>query len=126
MTLTAIKKAKHRAMNNDHDFHLAAFLYRGKSLVRIGINTDKTHPQFQRVYSNGEENYSLHAEMDVLRFAKPGDSIFVMRWDKSGERTMAKPCAHCQRYLHQAGINDVTYSDWDGKLVSLSSAINSK
>ena len=119
MTAGVISRAKEMALNNDHKFHVAAALYRRKSLLRIGVNTDKTHPQFHRTYSNGDDGYTLHAEMDVVRFAKPGDRVFVLRWDKSGERTMAKPCPHCMRYLYQAGIREVHYSDWDGKICIL-------
>lgn len=119
MTAAAISRAKKKALNNDHKFHVAAALYRGKSLIRIGVNTDKTHPQFHRVYKNGEEGYSLHAEMDVARFAKPGDKVFVMRWDKSGERTMAKPCSHCMKYLAKVGVEFVIYSDWNGDFVKM-------
>jgi len=119
MTKSAIKKIKERALNNDHAFHVGAALYRKKNLLRIGVNAEKTHPGFKRVYKNGQEGYCLHAEMDVLRFAKPGDRIIVMRWSALGERTMAKPCTHCQEFILEAGITDVTYSDWDGSMKSL-------
>ena len=53
-------------------------------------------------------------EMDVLRFAVPGDRITVMRFLKSGKLSMAKPCQHCEKFLREAGIERITYSDWDG------------
>lgn len=118
MTLSLMSKAKCVAMNNGGPFHLAAILWRGKSIVRIGTNQDKTHPAFHRKYKNGDA-HNLHAEMDVLRFAKPGDTIVVMRWSARGELTMAKPCPHCQKFIRAAGIAEVTYSDWDGEMKNL-------
>ena len=118
MTLGLLTKAKCVAMNNGGPFHLAALLWRGKGLVRIGTNQDKTHPSFQRRYKNGEA-HNLHAEMDVLRFAKPGDTITVMRWSARGQLTMAKPCPHCQAFIKQAGITQVVYSDWDGNMQTM-------
>jgi len=107
-------KAKEIAMNNGEEFHVVAVLYRGRSIVRFGTNSSKTHPKFGRTYKNGDEGHCLHAEMDVLRFAHPGDRITVMRFLKSGALSMAKPCEHCERFLREAGIEKVTYSDWDG------------
>jgi deoxycytidylate deaminase len=118
MTLSLITKAKCVAMNNGEPFHLAAMLWRGKSLVRIGTNQEKTHPYFHRKYKNGSA-HNLHAEMDVLRFAKPGDTIVVMRWSAKGELTMAKPCPYCHKFIKEAGITEVTYSDWDGEMKTL-------
>lgn len=118
MTLSLMTKAKCVAMNNGGPFHLAAILWRGKSMVRIGTNQDKTHPAFHRKYKNGSA-HNLHAEMDVLRFAKPGDTIVVMRWSAKGELTMAKPCPHCQGFIKEAGISEVTYSDWDGEMQTM-------
>jgi deoxycytidylate deaminase len=121
MTLALMTKAKCVAMNNGGPFHLAALLWRGKSLIRIGTNQEKTHPHFQRKYKNGSA-HNLHAEMDVLRFAKPGDTIVVMRWSARGELTMAKPCKHCQEYIRKAGISEVTYSDWNGEMQTMEEA----
>jgi deoxycytidylate deaminase len=118
MTLGLMSKAKCVAMNNGGPFHLAALLWRGKSLIKIGTNQEKTHPFFKRTYKNGSAN-NLHAEMDVLRFAKPGDTIVVMRWSALGNLTMAKPCQHCEKFIREAGIVEVTYSDWDGNMQSM-------
>ena len=111
-------KAKNIAMNNNEPFHLIAILRRGKHVVKVGTNSKKTHPAFERTYKNGEKGYHLHAEMDVLRFAKPGDNLEVLRWNAMGELKMAFPCEYCQKAIKDAKINKVTYSDWDGKMIS--------
>lgn len=101
-------------MANNKDFHLAAILIRGKSVIKIGANSVKTNPRYGRKYKNGDKAYCLHAETNVLRFARPGDHITVMRWGARGELTMAKPCRWCLQYIQRAGIKKVTYSDWNG------------
>jgi len=110
-----IEKAKKIGFNNGHAFHLAAILFRGKDIIKIGTNSTKTHPKYHRVYSNGDEGSHLHAEMSVLRFSKPGDVITVMRWNSKGELTMSMPCTYCQEFIKDAGIKTVIYSNWDGK-----------
>jgi deoxycytidylate deaminase len=58
----------------------------------------------------------MHAEMNVLRFAQPGDEIEVIRFKKrSYERTMARPCVLCIEALQNAGITKVRYTNWNGE-----------
>jgi deoxycytidylate deaminase len=109
------QKARELAMNNGRDFHLAAVLFRNNHVVRIGTNSSKTHPRFRRTHKNGQESSHLHAEMDVLRFAKPGDTLLVIRFSARGQVTMAKPCEHCQKHIRDAGITKVRYTDWNGE-----------
>lgn len=95
-------------------FHLAAILWRGKSPIRVGTNHAKTHPKFGRKYKDGTYKHHLHAEMDVLRFARPGDRLEVMRWRADGQLTMSKPCQWCMFHIQRCGISEVRYTDWDG------------
>ncbi len=108
-------RAKKLALNNNHPFHVVAVLKRGKSVIRIGTNSEKTTPRFARRRANGSVDYHFHAETNVLRFAKPGDVVYVLRFSKSGILTMAKPCEFCQIFLAEAGIKKVYYSDWEGQ-----------
>lgn len=108
-------KAKDLAMNNGRTYHLAAILKRGKNIIRIGVNTSKTSPRFKRQYPDGSWASHMHAEMNVLRFAKPGDTIEVMRFSpRSDNMTMAKPCKLCMKFIKEAKIKKVRYTDWDG------------
>lgn len=122
MTNGAYKRAKEVALNNGQIYHLAAILFRKKEVVRIGTNSNKTHPRFYRVYPDGSCRSHLHAEMDVLRFAQPGDKIIVVRFSAEGLLTMAKPCSLCQKHLADSGIDHVTYSNWDGELKRMKQA----
>ncbi len=108
-------KAKQLAVNNGRTFHIAAILRRKGKVVRIGENTNKTHPRFRRQYEDGEWAANMHAEMNVLRFAQPGDIVEVMRFSKcSHELTMAKPCPLCMKHLKESGISKVRYTNWQG------------
>jgi deoxycytidylate deaminase len=101
------------------DYHLMAFLKRGKSIVKTGSNSKKTHPKFTRIVGNKKDNAYLHAEMNVLRFAKPGDILIVVRYLKRGKTSMSMPCVHCRKHIKEAGISMVYYTDWNGKMQKL-------
>ena len=107
-------KAEMLALQNGRDYHVAAILRRGKRVVKIGENTDKTHPRFKRQYSDGSWASHMHAEMNVLRFAEPGDELEVLRWTKCHHRTMARPCHLCMKHIRVAGIKRVRYTNWHG------------
>jgi len=106
-------KAREVAINNGQQYHLAAILRRGKQVVRVGTNTQKTHPKFKRTYSDGSTASHMHAEMSVLRFAKPGDTLEVMRFAKQ-KLSMARPCQHCMEFIRQAGIKKVRFTNVSG------------
>ena len=109
-------RAKDLAISNGRTYHLAAILRRNGRVVKVGENTDKTHPLFKRQYPDGTWASHMHAEMNVLRFAEAGDEIEVMRFTKCGHiRTMAKPCSRCMSYMNAIGIKRVRYTNWDGE-----------
>ena len=107
-------------MSNNRTYHLAAILWRNGRVVKVGENTNKTHPKFKRQYDDGTWASHMHAEMNVLRFAKPGDNIEVLRVKKDGETlTMAKPCKLCFAALNEHGIKKVRYTNWEGEWVEM-------
>ena len=108
-------EARTRAMNNGRQYHLAAILRRKGKVVKIGENTDKTHPKFKRQYKDGTWGSHMHAEMNVLRFARPGDILEVMRFKKCDHTyAMARPCPLCMKFIKEAGIKKVRYTNSDG------------
>ncbi len=114
-------EAKNLALSNGRQYHLAAILLRKGRVVKIGENTSKTHPRFQRQYSDGTWASHMHAEMNVLRFAEPGDEIEVIRFKKCDHTmTMARPCPLCMNHLRAAGIKRVRYTNWDGEWEEIS------
>jgi deoxycytidylate deaminase len=109
-------KAKKLALSNGRDYHVAAILKRNGRIIKIGENTSKTHPRFKRQYEDGTWGSHMHAEMNVLRFAQPGDELEVIRFRKSDHVwTMAKPCSTCLREIERAGIKSVRYTNWKGE-----------
>ena len=105
-----------KAINNGCAYHLAAFLRRRGKLVRVGTNSKKTHPKYVRHYPDGTRGAHMHAEMDVLRFARPGDELEVIRYRKCDHGwTMAKPCLYCMRHIVASGIKKVRFTNWDGE-----------
>ena len=113
-------RAKKLAISNGRTYHLAAILRRDGRVIRVGENTNKTHPRFKRRYEDGTWASHMHAEMNVLRFAKPGDHLEVMRFKKcSHSLTMAKPCGFCEEEIKKAGIASVKYTNWDGEWETL-------
>jgi deoxycytidylate deaminase len=114
-------KAQQLALNNGREYHLAAILRRNGCVVKIGENTSKTHPRFKRQYPDGSWASHMHAEMNVLRFAQPGDEVEVIRFKKRDHVwTMAKPCSLCVDHLIACGIKKIRYTNWDGKWETLS------
>ena len=107
--------AREKAMNNGRQYHLAAILRRNGKVIRIGENTSKTHPRFKRKYPDGTWASHMHAEMNVLRFAQPGDELEVMRFKKCNGFAMAKPCRWCMKYILELGIKKVKYTTSTGE-----------
>ena len=109
-------RAKKLALENGRTYHVAAILKRNGKVIRVGENTDKTHPRFKRQYKDGTWASHMHAEMNVLRFSQPGDELEVLRFTKCHHtRTMAKPCEFCMHEIRKAGIKKVRYTDWSGE-----------
>lgn len=113
-------EARDRALSNGQTYHLAAILRRKGKVIRLGTNTSKTHPRFKRQYPDGTFSAHMHAEMNVLRFAKPGDTLEVMRFRKCHNFAMAKPCSHCMKVIQESGISSVRYTNYAGEWEEMS------
>ena len=107
-------KAKNKALNNGQNYHFAAILIRNGNPIKIGTNSRKTHPKYKRIHKSGYTVSSMHAEMDVVRFAKPGDVMHVIRFVSDG-LAMAKPCEDCMKHIQDAGIKKVFYTNENGE-----------
>jgi deoxycytidylate deaminase len=64
---------------------------------------------------SGVTCHSLHAEQNVSRWARPGDTLYVMRFYRNGKLAMAKPCSECVKTIKQAGIRKVFFTNEAGK-----------
>lgn len=112
-------KAVELALENGRGFHVAAILQRKRKTVKICTNTLKTHPKYHRQAKSGHYIASMHAEMNACRFAKPGDTLYVLRVNKEGRLTMARPCALCQDAIKEAQISRCYYTNWEGQWIRM-------
>jgi len=113
-------KAREIALNNTSEqFKVVAILRRGKHVIKIATNSKKTHTKAYRIYPTGYPAACMHAELNVLRFAKPGDSLEVLRFLADGTLGMAKPCPICQAAIAKADLKDTWYSDRGGEMQKL-------
>lgn len=90
-----------------------AVIYRGGSLISVGINVTRNDPIIV-----GEEciNPNHHAETMAIRSCSPDADlsnaiIYVARTNKHGKPLMSKPCDSCQEAIKAAGIKRVVYTE---------------
>jgi len=116
-------KAKEKAFidpNPPGRAHVAALARLGNSFW-MGINNRKTHPDARKILKDGFVSSCIHAEMDAIvkipRDVRHKIKLFVMRFQKNGKLTMAKPCPTCHTFILSQGIDmkNVYYTDWDGE-----------
>lgn len=112
----AIKTAKET--DGLRNFKLGAVLFDKGVIINAKGNTRKTHPGL-RYYTNWP---ILHAESRcILSHGLDncnGLELLVVRINKAGLLTMAKPCPVCQELVSDVKIKRVWYSDWEGRIVS--------
>jgi deoxycytidylate deaminase len=91
-------------------YKIGAVIVRNKSVISLGFNQCKTHPR----YSNGEEFYSLHAEIASIlkvQFQKlSGCSIYVYRETVNEIPGLSRPCKHCLPIIIESGISKIYYT----------------
>ena len=123
MNINHACKAAHAAATSDGKFRVGACLVNGRYVIKLGVNNDRTHPRMQRF--NPDKSYApgLHAEVDACMGIPDdvleGSEIYVVRLTKTDKWAMAKPCEICQKFLADAGIRRVYYSNENGEMESL-------
>ena len=98
-------------------FDITAFIYdkRGK-VLSVGKNSYvKTHPlQHKHAEKVGlPDKIFLHAEIHAIARCKhlnKAHKIVVMRFDKSGNPSNAKPCPVCRSAIEATGIKIVEHT----------------
>jgi len=107
----------------DHaaDYHLAAIIIRGGSVISVGFNKVNTNA-FVEHYTDLARGrgrdfcLSTHAEQDAILKARGkvnlrGCKIFVARRKKiDGSPGMARPCPICENALQSYGIRKAYYT----------------
>ena len=105
-------------VNNSH----IAFLVKKNKIVKVGWNRKRTHPEISKhPYHDGY--VGTHAELDVI--LKHGidnindHSMIVLRVDRKGKLANSKPCIGCLSLLKSYNIDNVFFSNTDGKIEKL-------
>jgi deoxycytidylate deaminase len=106
-------------MANGGKFHIAAVLRRGKTFFAPRANQKRTHPAANHLKESGHTCHSIHAEHSALNRARPGDTLYVIRFLANGLLGMAKPCTECQKKLKARGITRVYYTNELGEWCKL-------
>ena len=98
-------------------FEVTAMIYDRKGRVlSVGQNSYiKTHPlQAKHSHKVGlPEKQFLHAEIAAIvkcRDLKRAHKIFVTRYNKQGEPTIAKPCPVCLSAIEASGIKYIEHT----------------
>lgn len=113
-----MKKAQTLALSNGHQWHLSAWIVKGKTTV-FGVNSMRESVKFRREFKGNCVGYCAHAEMDCIQraeklFPLKGMDLFVTRFTKDGLPAISKPCPYCMVHIKAAGLRRVHYFDANG------------
>lgn len=108
---------------------VGAVVVDGNRIISSGHNSQKTstiQDKYNKYRHFEDLNGSLpriHAEIAALTpLLKQGvdltrANIYVYRELRDGTISCARPCPACKQLIHELGIKNVYYSDWDGSFV---------
>lgn len=75
------------------------------------------------IIAYGYNHSVVHAEINALKKLWPGHArgsvVYSMRFTKTGQLAMAKPCFDCEKALREAGVKKVVFSNREGKLETM-------
>lgn len=116
MTLSNTDKSRlNRALKaaelSESKYQHGAAIYKGGSLMSIGVSVVKNDPLF---VGEATRNPATHAEALAIRSCGPVDlsnaTIYVARINNHGQPRFSKPCPDCQMAIDKAGIRKVIYT----------------
>lgn len=99
--------------NSDCRFRHAAVIVKSGSVLSIGYNKFKNHPDIIEEHKI-KQYCSVHAEADAIKKLKSpakGATIYVARIGLSGKERLSRPCNHCYKKIIEAGITKIVYTD---------------
>ena len=123
-TKTILRAGYSAAMQSDHLFKVGAVLFKGGSIFRTACNSTKIHADILKYNEYGtrhaERNVLLNLPDDVLN----GMSLLVVRVNREGLLTSAKPCKTCYMALIDTNLKNIFYTDYSGEIKKLSKNLN--
>jgi deoxycytidylate deaminase len=128
MTIPALYKKLYSSLvesilEEDKLYYVGAMCLNSKNkILSLGFNSYvKTHPR-QKKYSvktGSSEKCFLHAEIASLIRAKGKvKTVLVLRLTQNKVIRISKPCKICSLALAEAGVEQVYYTDREGRVVS--------
>lgn len=101
---------------SNHHFKVGSAIVKGRRIISIGCNSNKTTPFIRNKLSPKTMVDRMHAEMSSILKSQENVAkckIYVARITSLGLGT-ARPCALCMSMIREAGIKEVFYSTEDG------------
>ena len=108
---------------SDHKFKIGTALVRGKRIIGVGFNQNKTSPAISRDIYKYSLCDKLHGEMFIIFKALrngtdlKGTKLYVARKNTQG-LSMSRPCPLCWSLIVENGIKEVFYTNLEGIWVS--------
>lgn len=100
------------AKTGEHKFKVGSAILKGRRIIGLGVNKDKTTPFIRREIDRYTMCNKLHGEMAAIINAKMdvvGCKMYVARFTSNGT-LMSRPCDLCMRLIKGAGIKEVFYT----------------
>ena len=112
-----IHLAEKVASLSTHYNKVGAIITRGRRVISIGINKNKSHRK-QINHHTDVIGSKIHAELDAVikapYFLLEGSDIYVVRLLRNNNMGLARPCKSCIIILRQYKIKHMIYSINEG------------
>ncbi len=123
MTVGILKKAIESAERSKmYPYRLGCVVFRGKRILAWGFNQIRTSNAIPDRFKKFIE--ALHAEQHaIMRVPNKellnGASLLVIRINRNGKLTNARPCKNCMKTINYFKISNVYYSNENGEIVMM-------
>ncbi len=123
MTVGILKKAIESAERSKmYPYRLGCVVFRGKRILSWGFNQIRTSNAIPDRFKKFIE--ALHAEQHaIMRVPNKdllnGASLLVIRINRNGKLTNARPCKNCMKTINYFKISNVYYSNENGEIVMM-------
>ena len=123
MTVGILKKAIESAERSKmYPYRLGCVVFRGKRILSCGFNQIRTSNAIPDRFKKFIE--ALHAEQHaIMRVPNKellnGASLLVIRINRNGKLTNARPCKNCMKTINYFKISTVYYSNENGEIVMM-------
>jgi len=121
MTVGILRKAIESAERSKmYPYRLGCVVFKGKRILSWGFNQIRTSNAIPDRFKKFIE--ALHAEQHaIMRVPNKellnGASLLVIRINRNGKLTNARPCKNCMKTINYFKISNIYYSNENGEIV---------